>query len=254
MVKQEKPDKTPFYMYICTSIFFIAAMVSSNMALRWIPYPTQVIGKSAKPIPVMFFGLIVARKRYPIQKYLFVFLIVVGVSLFMMKNMKNALSEEAFGLGEILVLVSLTMDGLIGGVEERVRRNYNPSAPLMMLSTNAWSTLILSAFVVCSGELLRFYEFVSKYPYVLARMSLLAVTSSIGQLFIFTMITSFGALACSVVTTTRKFFTVLFSVIFFRNALTITQWVAAILVFAALFADAFYGKAPPRQNPREVAA
>jgi len=48
----------------------------------------------------------------------------------------------------------------------------------------------------------------------------------------------------SIVTTTRKFFTVLFSVFFMGNPMQspVRQWIATVVVFAALFADAVWGK------------
>lgn len=71
---------------------------------------------------------------------------------------------------------------------------------------------------------------------------MLALCGALGQLFIFLMVAKFGPLACSVVTTTRKFFTVLCSVLLFGNVLIPRQWFGALLVFAALFFDMFYGK------------
>lgn len=41
----------------------------------------------------------------------------------------------------------------------------------------------------------------------------------------------FGPLTCSIVTTTRKFFTILGSVILFGNVMSTMQWVGTILVF-----------------------
>ncbi len=60
--------------------------------------------------------------------------------------------------------------------------------------------------------------------------------------FIFTTITTFGPLACSIITTTRKFFTILGSVIIFNNALQPLQWIGVIFVFIGLLADHKYGK------------
>lgn len=80
---------------------------------------------------------------------------------------------------------------------------------------------------------------------------MLAITGAVGQLFIFIMVASFGPLACSVVTTTRKFFTVLCSVIFFGNPLTSRQWFGAALVFAGLFLDAAFGKGKPAPKKTE---
>lgn len=59
------------------------------------------------------------RKRYPARKYLFVILIVAGVILFMFKdNAKGgSKTESLIGIGEILLLLSLLMDGLTGAVQ-----------------------------------------------------------------------------------------------------------------------------------------
>lgn len=84
-------------------------------------------------------------------------------------------------------------------------------------------------------------------------MAMLAFCGGLGQLFIFLMVSGFGPLACSVVTTTRKFFTVLCSVVIFGNVLLPRQWFGAVLVFAGLFADMFYGKKPPAVTKKPLA-
>ncbi len=53
-------------------------MLASNESLQHVSYPTQVLGKSIKPVPVMFLGVLIARKRYPLLKYICVFMIVIG--------------------------------------------------------------------------------------------------------------------------------------------------------------------------------
>ena len=117
----EKDTTKSSYYAIC-SLTYLAAMVTSNKALSWVNYPTQVIGKSCKPIPVMVLGVLVGRKRYPLLKYLFILMIVAGVAMFMYKDgsKKGAQGGEGLiGVGEILLLVSLTCDGLTGAVQVR---------------------------------------------------------------------------------------------------------------------------------------
>jgi solute carrier family 35 (UDP-galactose transporter), member B1 len=67
-----------------------------------------VLGKSVKPIPVMILGVILARKRYTWQKYMFVLMITAGVALFMYKpsesQSKTASNNSVFGWGEILLV------------------------------------------------------------------------------------------------------------------------------------------------------
>jgi drug/metabolite transporter (DMT)-like permease len=77
-----------------------------NLALdKLLIIPLQVLGKSAKPIPVMILGVLLARKRYPLKKYLFVLMIVIGVALFLYKDRKtDADDSHFFGLGELLLV------------------------------------------------------------------------------------------------------------------------------------------------------
>ena len=62
------------------------------------------------------------------------------------------------------------------------------------------------------------------------------------QHFIFVTITTYGPLMCSIVTTTRKFFTVLASVMVFGHALFAHQWLGTVFVFGGLMLDTLYGK------------
>lgn len=123
-----------------------------------------------------------------------------------------------------------------------MRQHSSPSAQHMMMAMNGWSTLFLIPALFLTGEAMEFIAFATKYPQMLGHLATLALAGALGQLFIFMMVSSFGALACSVVTTTRKFFTVLCSVLLFGNNLSSRQWMGTVLVFTGLFADMFYGK------------
>lgn len=191
---------------------------------------------------MLILGVLIGRKTYTITRYICVILIVVGVILFMYKDGKTSVTTDKTGIGEILLILSLSMDGLTGAIQERMRAASAPSAQQMMLAMNGWSTVILGFALLVSGEGLEFISFASRYPSMLTQLSTLALAGAFGQLFIFMMVATFGPLACSVVTTTRKFFTVLFSVIIFGNSLSERQWFGAIVVFSALFADMIIGK------------
>lgn len=118
IAKPQPKDSTHVGYYASSALTYLLAMVSSNMALRWVAYPTQVVAKSAKPIPVMILGVLIGRKSYSMQKYLFILLIVVGVVLFMYKEGQTTkTTENNSGLGEILLILSLSMDGLTGAIQ-----------------------------------------------------------------------------------------------------------------------------------------
>ncbi|MGH0140067.1 UNVERIFIED_CONTAM: hypothetical protein FKN15_070828 [Acipenser sinensis] len=274
--EKPKPDRTRSWLYGVCSLSYLGAMVSSNSALQFVnyptqvsvsrgstggqlphtgecpgaawmvSYPTQVLGKSCKPIPVMILGVTILRKKYPMSKYLCVLLIVGGVALFMYKPKKGlpGADEYAFGFGEMLLLLSLTLDGLTGVAQDHMRAHFQTGSNQMMLNINLWSTLMLGAGVLWTGEVWEFLSFTDRYPSILYNIVLFGLTSALGQLgtdpclvplflqsFIFMTVVSFGPLTCSIITTTRKFFTILGSVLIFGNTISSMQWVGTMLVF-----------------------
>lgn len=242
--EHSNPDHTRSWLYGVCSLSYLGAMVSSNSALQYVNYPTQVLGKSCKPIPVMLLGVTILRKKYPLSKYLCVLLIVSGVALFMYKPKKGVASddEHLFGFGEMLLLLSLTLDGLTGVAQDHMRAHYQTGSNHMMLNINLWSTLVLGPGALWSGEVWEFLSFADRYPSILYNIFLFSLTSALGQSFIFMTVVYFGPLTCSIITTTRKFFTILGSVILFGNVMSGMQWVGTVLVFLGLGLDARFGK------------
>ncbi|NXF98764.1 S35B1 protein, partial [Sakesphorus luctuosus] len=144
--------------------------------------PFQVLGKSCKPIPVMLLGVTLLRKKYPPAKYLCVLLIVAGVALFLYKPKKGAGGEEhTFGYGELLLLLSLTLDGLTGVSQDHMRNHYQTGSNHMMLNVNLWSTLFLGAGILFTGELWEFLSFTERYPNIIYNILLFGLTSALGQ-------------------------------------------------------------------------
>lgn len=137
---------------------------------------------------------------------------------------------------------------------------------MLMSFSSVFFYPLLSA-ILWTGELWDFLSFTERYPSIIYTILLFAVTSALGQVggsfglwpsfdivlqrwaswnaarwndialkflcqtFIFLTVVNFGPLTCSIVTTTRKFFTILGSVILFGNAMSVMQWVGTILVF-----------------------
>lgn len=231
-------------------------MGSAYMALRWVSYPMQVIFKSAKPLSVMILGLMFC-KRYKIQRYFFVLVIVSGVIVFkafeakeekpMKDDAKNDVSnlEKFYGTG--LLILSLVMDGVLGAIQDKIRAAHSPTFRQLMLGLSLWCCIFLLIAVLVTGEIFGVFGFIGRHPKVLWQFSLLGLADAIGNVFIYTMISSFASLACSITTTVRKFFSVIFSIIFFGNKSTPLQWLGAGMVFGGLFADAVFGKRKRKQ-------
>lgn len=77
-------------------------------------------------------------------------------------------------------------------------------------------------------------SFLLTHPTAIAPLLAYALLGGLGQLFIFETIAHFGSLTLTMVTVTRKLFTMLLSVVLFEHALTGGQWVGVAVVFGGI--------------------
>lgn len=238
--KQAPKDKVPFREYAWISLTYVLAMLCSNSSLQFVDYPTQVLAKSCKPIPVMLMGVLIYGRKYNWRKWLCVLLISAGIALFMFKNKGGAVAEDVSPWGVVwgyaLLLASLAFDGLTGPAQERLYEKYNPKPTFVhvMYYSNVWAVIYMGAGLLLTGETVPATLFVIRHPEVVWYIFLFGVCSALGQFFIYYTLQHFGSLVLTVTTTTRKFFTLLASVLWFGHALSLTKWFAVALVFAGL--------------------
>uniref|UniRef100_A0A8B9CPA5 Adenosine 3'-phospho 5'-phosphosulfate transporter 1 n=1 Tax=Anser brachyrhynchus TaxID=132585 RepID=A0A8B9CPA5_9AVES len=79
----------PMYKYSFASLSNILSSWCQYEALKYISFPTQVLAKASKVIPVMMMGKLVSRKSYEYWEYLTAALISVGVSMFLLSSAPN---------------------------------------------------------------------------------------------------------------------------------------------------------------------
>lgn len=303
--------------FMMASFCFVTGTICSHGALYYVTYPTQVLTKSCKLIPVMISTVIVARKTYRTSRYIVVLFISIGISIFMIDRMKHyelpqtaistaatvaaasassmanrnsavdnhgvgsnqqlqqqqhdtifltkeeisAYDHSRFRIGFILLILSLIMDGLTNGIQTIIYNENNSRMMMMkgkkkkggrdnhsvdyesdsfMFNINLYATVVSAVIcIVYKSEMLLAIKFILSHREILWDLSVLCACMAIGQMFIFRTITQYGPLVCSMLTTTRKFVTILFSVMIFRHKLTALQWMGIIIVFSSLIYDIY---------------
>jgi len=213
-------------------------------ALYYIPYPAQVLAKSSKMIPVMVLGTLLHHQRYPLIEYIFCLLVTSGVSIFAGFSGKSS-RKVAFPnapLGYFLCFSNLMLDGYTNVTQDAINKKYKGSTALhMMCWMNFWTGVfyvpMMFVFSNAGREVLHFCWVHPEAGYDILSF---CVCGAVGQLFIFYTIKSFGSLTNTLVTTTRKFFSILASVLWSGNALIWQQWVAVCLVFSGLLSSSLY--------------
>lgn len=234
---QDNTAYVPQYNFMLVSLSYVGAMYGSSTALKFVSFPTQVLAKSCKMIPVMVMGLVLG-KRYTQTKYMCVGVITAGVFLFMMKPQKAVADQkdDTF-MGIVLLLFSLLCDGFTSAFEEKVVSVWNPSTLQMMLNTNAYGAFLVFVGALLHGEISRSAIFFYKYPSTLLHLLVFATAGAAGQMFIFNTIREFGALVTSTATTMRKFLNVVWSVFWFGHIVTGTHLLGGAMVFGGLLLD-----------------
>ena len=238
----------PKQYYVLMSVLFLVSMLCANASLAYISFPTQLIMKSSKPISIVLCGLIFVRKAYSYHRLISALIIVISVSMFMYEQYTaqphsqashpNSLADTTNSkFGIFLVLCSLTFDGLLATVQDRLRLYYTLQTYEMMYYVNLCSTFLLTVALFGSRELLSFLGIYQKHKDVIVYLFLLGISSSLGQNFIYYTLTQFGPLTVSIMTTFRKFCNVLISVLFFTHVFTFKLWILASSVFFGVVLD-----------------
>lgn len=237
-------NRIPMKWYALIALSYVVGMSCSNLALKYVNYPTQVLAKSCKVIPVMVMGVLIARKSYPLRTYVVVLLLSVGMSIFMLDKSANsgkAIDSNANSVeGLLLLAFSLAMDGVTNSVQTRMQMQFKPgpTADELMLYMNMYAVGFLAiAAIVWPNWFIDALHFCARHPRIITDILLSCVFMTVGQIFIFWTITSYGTLVNSIITTTRKFFTILISVVRFQHDVTAVQWAGIALVFVALIWD-----------------
>ncbi|ORZ18514.1 UAA transporter [Absidia repens] len=220
-------------------------------SLKHIDYPTMILGKSCKLVPVMFMNVLVYRRRFPLHKYICVALVTAGVSLFMLyhnvdsSNKKAAATNSMWGL--FLLCTNLAIDGLTNATQDQIFHTYSSivSGQHMMFYMNAIGSLFSASYLVLhpyNDELQQAILFCSTHPAVIRDILLFGLCGAIGQCFIFYTLQHYGSLRLVTVTVTRKLFTMLLSVFWFNHVLSVGQWSGVALVFSAIGLEAYIKK------------
>lgn len=133
-----KPLKeAPYYYYAPSSISNSVSSWAQYEALKHVSFPSQVLSKSCKLIPVMIVGMLVNKKTYPLSEYVEAVLITLGVALFTLSE-KSSESSHPGGqqdtlVGVVLLATYLMADSFTSQWQSKVYKSHGVDQYQMML-------------------------------------------------------------------------------------------------------------------------
>lgn len=228
-------------------------MLCSNFALAYIDYPTQALVKSSKILPVMTMGWFRGTYNYKIYKYICAITITLGLVIFNVAKLGNqvgSMNLNPIGFG--LLFLSLFFDGLVAtqsDIEKHKRKK--PSPFHMMVASNMVGILlnvgiIAYTFIVHGENVFLQVHQNNFYPLVL-----IGVCATMGQIFVYIIISRFDCFILTTINTSRKFFSVLFSIVYFGHHVGTLHMIGIVLVIISVVADAGFSEYYRRQKKNE---
>ncbi|XP_022359226.1 adenosine 3'-phospho 5'-phosphosulfate transporter 1 isoform X2 [Enhydra lutris kenyoni] len=224
----------PMYRYSFASLSNVLSSWCQYEALKFVSFPTQVLAKASKVIPVMLMGKLVSRRSYEHWEYLTAGLISIGVSMFLLSSGPEPRSSPATTLSGLILLAGyIAFDSFTSNWQDALFA-YKMSSVQMMFGVNLFSCLFTVGSLLEQGALLEGTRFMGRHSEFAAHALLLSVCSACGQLFIFYTIGQFGAAIFTIIMTLRQAFAILLSCLLYGHTVTVVGGLGVAVVFAAL--------------------
>ncbi|XP_061609197.1 adenosine 3'-phospho 5'-phosphosulfate transporter 1 [Phyllopteryx taeniolatus] len=226
---------TPMYKYSFASLSNIMSSWCQYEALKYISFPTQVLAKASKVIPVMLMGKVISQKSYEYWEYLTAALISVGVSMFLLSSTVSKHSSTVTTFSGVVILGGyIIFDSFTSNWQDNLFK-YKMSSVQMMFGVNLFSCLFTMGSLLEQGAFFDSVAFMARHSEFAFHAVLLSVCSACGQLFIFYTINQFGAAVFTIIMTLRQAIAILLSCFLYGHAVTVVGNFGVAVVFFALF-------------------
>lgn len=226
----------PLYKYSYCSLSNIMSSWCQYEALKFVTFPTQVLAKASKIIPVMLMGKVISGKTYEYYEYITAVMISVGVALFLLSQGGDHKGSAVTTISGVMILVGyMAFDSFTSNWQADLYKTYKMSSIQMMFGVNLFSCLFTSWSLIEQGGFFEGIGFMLKYNTFMFHVGLLSLFSATGQLFIFYTISQFGAVTFTIIMTTRQALAILLSCIIYGHPLNIQGIMGILVVFVALF-------------------
>ncbi|XP_001607193.1 UDP-xylose and UDP-N-acetylglucosamine transporter-like [Nasonia vitripennis] len=241
---------------ILVAMFFVSS-VFNNYAFNFnIPMPLHMIFRAGSLIANMIMGIIILKKKYTFDKYLSVFMITIGIiicTIISGKEVKSTVPVTAnsvptspmndlfwWTVGIILLTVALFISARMGIYQEYLFSRYGKNPREALYYTHL---LPLPFFVLLISNLWDHGVIAMNSPQVTIPVIGIAMPRMIAYLIgnvltqyicissVFVLTTECASLTVTLILTLRKFLSLIFSILYFKNPFTIYHWIGTLLVF-----------------------
>lgn len=230
--------RAPFYKYSYSSISNTLSSWCQYEALKFVSFPTQVLAKASKVIPVMLMGKVVSGRTYPWHEYFTAIFLSVGVGMFLLAADPSAdthSTTETTYAGIIILIGYMAFDSFTSNWQSELFKSYKVSSVQMMFGVNLFSSIFTIGSLLFRGAFFPSLTFLFSHSEFALHALIISICSAVGQLFIFHTISMFGPIVFTLIMTTRQAISILLSCLVYGHLLTPQALLGVLVVFLALF-------------------
>lgn len=226
--------KIPLKTYLILAFLTLGTMGFSNTSLEYLNYPTQVIFKCCKLIPVLIGGILIQRKKYGILDFLSAVLMCLGLALFTLAD--SYISPNFDMLGVLVISLALVCDAAIGNVQEKAMKGHSATNTEVVFYSYSIGFCYLLVIMLVTGKFFSGFSFCLKHPWPTYGYGLVfSATGYLGIQIVLTLVKTCGALAAATVTTCRKAFSIILSFLFFNKPFAMQYFWSGLLVLLGIY-------------------
>lgn len=221
--------QTPFSYYAILGLLQVATMGLSNLSVQFLNYPTQIIFKSAKPVPSLMFNALYHKKTYSPSDWIAAGLMAFGMLAFCAADASEYDNFSPYGV--VLVICAILADATSGAVQDRVLAQYKAPQDEVILYTHLTGIVYLTMFCLFGRELGEGVTLTLGHPRIVAKILAFSLTGYMGASCLKALRKACGAFLALLTSTTRKAAALGLSVLFFPKAFGLKYAIGAVAFF-----------------------
>lgn len=235
---------SPLWEYSIPSVANMLSSWCQYEALKYVSFPTQMLAKAFKMLPIMLMGYFIHSKSYETYEYVSAIAVGFGLYLFLDSTEHIDFKQNVFGdresikgawCGVVLLILFLFFDSFTGQWQKRLFQIYTEmSAVQMMLIIDAFSALFSFITLVHQEDLENSLTFVYNHPEMYLHLILFSIFSTVGQVLIYYTVKSFGAVNFSIIMAVRILTSTLLSCAVYSHSFTELGFLGFVIVFGAI--------------------
>jgi len=234
MLHKRQKRRIPLKTYALLAGATLTTMSLSNASLGYLNYPTQVVFKCCKLIPVLIGGIILQRKKFSIMDFVAAMSMCIGLAIFTLADSKLSPTFDSVGIG--MLSVALIADAVVSNLQEKSMKMHQALNAEVILYSYGIGTCYLLFFLILSGHLGSGIVSFATNPWQNYGLAFIfSLTGYLGMQVVLSLVRTFGAFVAVTVTSLRKALSVVISFVIFSKPFNLQYLAGGLIVVLGIY-------------------